>query len=459
MIVLETTIVTIALPSIVADLHLSGTSLTWMLNAYTLTYGSFLLVAGRLGDLYGPRRVFLTGIGIFTLTSLACGLAHTQTALLVARTAQGLGGAAVGAVPLSIVTNLFSRPAERVRAMAIYGFVCASGGAVGEVLGGFLSKSLGWRWIFLVNLPIGISVCALCIVLLPRDRPSSGPRQLDIAGAVVIATASALAIYALTNGSKSGWMSAATWRLLGVSAVLLLLFLIIETRVPEPLIPLRMFRLRNFATTTVAALLWAAGACAWLVIAALYLQRVLGYDPFCVGLAFAPATAIGAAFSVGLSAKILVQFGIRGPLWIGLLLCATGQALFAVTPLVGTFVWDVLPAMLLLAVGGGMASPALQLAAMSAVGNKEAGLASGVLTTSFLAGGALGLAVLASVADMRTDELQRSGVNSIDALKGGYHLAFLIAALFTATAGAVGALLLRPVPMADTAQSISVSAD
>jgi EmrB/QacA subfamily drug resistance transporter len=453
MIVLDTTIVTVALPSILADLRVSGTSLTWMLNAYMLTFGGFLLLGGRLGDLYGRRRLFLAGISVFTLASLACGLAHTLTGLLIARAGQGLGGAVVAAVSLSLIMNLFSRPAERARAMGIYGFVCAAGSGVGELLGGFLTKTLSWHWVFLVNLPIGIAVYAFCIVLLPRDAPSHGPRQLDVAGAVAITTALTLVVYALVNGNEAGWTSAQTQGLLGVVALLLLLFLSIEIRVREPLMPLRLFRLRNFTTANVLGVLWAAATFAWFVISALYLQRVLGYDPFRVGFAFVPATMIMAAFSAGLSAKIVMRFGIRGPLWIGLLLAAAGLALFARAPLGGAFVVDVLPGMLLLGLGAGMASTPLLLAAMNDVNSKESGVASGIVNTSFMMGGALGLAVLASLADVRTGELQQSGIETVAALNGGYHVAFLVGALLIATAAVLGALVLRPGPPADTAQS------
>lgn len=457
MIVLDTTVVTVALPAITADLHVSGASVTWMLNMYMLTFGGFLLLSGRLGDLYGRRRLFLAGISVFTLASLACGLAHTQTALFIGRGVQGLGGAMVTAVSLSLVINLSSNPAERARAVGIYGMVCAAGGSTGELLGGLVTKALGWHWIFLVNVPIGIVVCILCVALLPRDRLASGPRQLDAAGAVAITSALTLLTYALVNGNEAGWLSMQTQVLVGVVGMLMILFFSVEARVLRPLMPLRMLRLRNFATANVIGILWAAGGFAWLVISALYLQRVLNYDSVRVGLSFVPSEIIVLIFSAGLAARMVMRFGTRGPLWIGLLLVAAGLVLFARAPLGGAFLADVLPGMLLLGVGSGMASTPLLLAAMNDVNSEESGLASGIVNTAFMMGGAFGLAVLASLAEVRTHELERSGVDSLTALNGGYHFALLGGALLSAMAAVIGGFVLRPGRPAATIQPVTVS--
>ena len=454
MIVLDTTIVTVALPSIQADLGFSGTSLVWVLNAYLLTFGGFLLLGGRLGDLYGQRRLFLLGVIVFTLASLACGLSAAQAPLVIARAVQGVGGAVVTAVALSLIMNLFTDGAERAKAMGIYAFVCAAGGSIGEVLGGVLTNALGWHWIFLVNLPIGVAVYWLCVVLLPRDCPAAGPRRLDIAGAVTVTTGLMLAVYAIVDGNRAGWTSVQTTSLLGAAVVLLVLFLGIEARVREPLMPLRLFRLRNVAGANVVSVLWAAGMFTWFVIAALYMQHVLGYDPLQVGLAFLPADLVMAVFSAGLSARVVVRFGIRRPLWIGLLLGAAGLALFARAPVAGTFIVDVLPGMVLLGLGAGMAFNPVLLAAMSDVDSNESGLASGVVNTSFMMGGALGLAALASVADARTAELQRSGSEALAAINGGYQLAFLFGAVLTAAAAVLAALLLRPREQAESKQPV-----
>jgi predicted MFS family arabinose efflux permease len=368
-----------------------------------------------------------------------------------------VGGAVVTAVALSLIMNLFTEPAERAQAMGIYGFVCAAGGSIGEVLGGLVTNVLGWNWIFLINLPIGIAVYACCVLLLPRDSASQGPRRLDIAGAVTVTTGLMLAVYAVVGGNEAGWTSTETQSLLGAAVFLLALFLIIEARVGEPLMPLRLFRLRNVATANVLAVLWAAGMFGWFVISALYLQHVLGYDPFHVGLAFLPADVIMAIFSAGLSARMVMRFGIRGPAWIGLLLSAVGLALLARAPLAGTFVVDVLPGMLLLGLGAGMAFNPLLLAAMNDVNNDESGLASGIVNTSFMMGGALGLAVIASLADARTAGLQRAGIEALVALNGGYQLAFLLGALMTAAAALLGAALLRPRLQPGAEQPVSVA--
>jgi len=454
MIVLDTTIVTVALPTIQSDLRFSHATLTWVLNAYLLTYGGFLLLGGRLGDLYGPRRLFLAGLALFTLASLACGLARTRPELVVARATQGVGGAVVSAVALSLIMNLFTERAERAMAMGVYGFVCAAGGGIAELLGGFLTQTLGWHSIFLVNLPIGLAVYGLCVALVPQDEGSSAPRRLDVAGAVTITTALMLAVYAVVNANVAGWGASQTVGLLGLAAAVLVVFVAIEARMAQPLIPLRLFLLRNLATANVLSVLWAAGVFAWFVTSALYLQRILHYDPLRVGLAFLPADAIMAVFSLGLSARMVRRFGIRTPLWLGLALCAAGLALFARAPLVGTFAWDVLPGMLLLGLGSGMAFNPVLLVAMNDVDNHESGLASGVVNTSFMMGGALGLAALASVTDLRAGELQAAGTDPLAALNGGYHLAFWAGALLTAFGGLLGALVLRPREMAEAAPSV-----
>jgi EmrB/QacA subfamily drug resistance transporter len=446
MIVLDTTVVTVALPSIQADLGFSGPNLVWVLNAYMLTFGGFLLLGGRLGDLYGQRRWFLAGLAAFTVASLACGMADSQLSLVFWRAVQGLGGAVVTAVALSLIMNIFTEPAERAQAMGIYGFVCAAGGSIGEVLGGVMTNWLGWESIFLVNLPIGIAAYAAIVRLLPADKPAAGARRLDVAGAVTVTLGLMLAVYAVVDGNAAGWTSPQTLLLLGGAVALLAAFLAIEARVPEPLMPLRLFTLRNVAVANIVGVLWAAGMFGWFVISALYLQHVLGYDPLRVGLSFLPADVIMAAFSAGLSAKMVMRFGLRQPMWIGLLIAALGLALFARAPLDGTFVVDVLPGMLLLGLGAGMAFNPVLLAAMSDVTESESGLASGVVNTSFMMGGALGLAIIASLADARTAGLREAGTEAIAALNGGYQLAFLLGALITAAGALIGAAWLRPKP-------------
>jgi EmrB/QacA subfamily drug resistance transporter len=447
MIVLDTTIVNVALPSIKDSLGFSEASLAWVVNAYMLTFGGFMLLGGRLGDLFGHRRLFVAGIGLFTAASLACGLAESQTTLVVARGAQGLGGAVVAAVALSLIMTLFTEPAERAKAMGVIGFVAAGGGSVGVILGGVLTDALSWHWIFLVNVPVGIGVVAASMAVLPGGRIAGASNRLDVAGAVTITTALVLAVYAIVNGNEAGWTSARTLGLLAAAAVIGIAFLVIESRVAAPLVPLRLFRLRNVATANVVGVLWSAAMFAWFFLSALYLQQVLGYDSLEVGLAFLPGNIIMAVFSLGLSARIVMRFEIRAPLGVGLGLAAVGLLLFARAPVDGTFVVDVLPSMILLGIGAGMAFNPVLLAAMGDVPQHEAGLASGVVNTAFMMGGALGLAVLASLAASRTTSLEDSGSSELAALAGGYHAAFLAGAVFAAAAAAIGALLLRPAPV------------
>jgi EmrB/QacA subfamily drug resistance transporter len=446
MIVLDTTIVNVALPSIKADLGFSQTSLAWVVNAYLLTFGGFLLLGGRLGDLFGHRRLFLAGVSLFTLASVACGLSTTQGLLVAARAVQGLGGAVVSAVALSLIMNLFTEPAARAKAMGVFGFVLAGGGTIGVLLGGVLTDTLNWHWIFLVNVPIGVLVYVLSLRLVPASRGFAVERRLDVAGAVTVTASLMLAVYAIVNGNQTGWTSGQTLGLLAGAAALLAAFLGIEARVRSPLMPLALFRLRNVATANVVGVLWAAAMFAWFFISALYLQLVLGYSPLQVGLAFLPANLIMGAFSLGLSAKLVMRFGVRSPLATGLLLAAAGLVLFARAPVGGNFIVDVLPSMILLGFGAGMAFNPVLLAAMSDVQPSESGLASGVVNTAFMMGGALGLAVLASLAASRTDSLRASGHAPLDALNGGYHAALLVGALFALAAAAIGAALLRPNP-------------
>jgi EmrB/QacA subfamily drug resistance transporter len=449
MIVLDVTIVNVALPSIREDLGFSETSLAWVVNAYLLTYGGFLLLGGRLGDLYGHRRLFLIGIALFTVASLACGLSTTQWMLIGARTVQGLGGAIASAVSLSLMMTLFTEPADRAKAMGIFGFVAAGGGSIGVLLGGVLTDLISWHWIFLVNVPIGALVILLSLRLLPAERAQAMSSRLDVAGAVTVTAALIIAVYAIVNGNQNGWTSATTHGLLGTSVAVLALFLGIESRVRSPLVPLGLFKHRNISVSNIVGVLWAAAMFAWFFLSALYLQLVLGYSPLEVGLSFLPANLIMGAFSIGLSAKLVMRFGFRKPLATGLLLAAAGLLLFVRAPVDGNFLVDVLPSMILLGFGAGIAFNPVLLAAMSDVEPSESGLASGLVNTSFMMGGALGLAVLASIAASRSHSLRMGGAGELSALTGGYHVAFLVGAAFAAAAAVIGGALLREAePMA-----------
>jgi EmrB/QacA subfamily drug resistance transporter len=459
MIVLDGTIVNVALPSIKKDLGFSQTSLAWVVNGYLLTFGGFLLLGGRLGDLYGHRRLFLTGLTLFTLASLACGLAPTQGFLVSARVIQGFGGAIVSAVSLSLMMSLFVEPSERAKAMGVFGFVAAGGGSLGVLLGGVLTDLLNWHWIFLVNVPIGIAVCVLSLRALPTAGRAAAGARLDVAGAVAVTAALMLAVYAIVNGNQAGWTSAQTLGLLAAAIVLLGAFVAIESRVQSPLMPLGLFRLRNLSTANAVGVLWAGAMFAWFFLSALYLQPVLGYSPLQVGLAFLPANLIMGAFSLGLSAKLVLRFGIKAPLPVGLLLAAGGLVLFARAPVGGHFTADVLPSMILLGFGAGLAFNPVLLAAMGDVEASESGLASGIVNTSFMMGGALGLAIIASLAASRTGHLLASGHSRLGALDGGYHLAFVIGALFAAIAAVLGVVLLRAGSSVSSAAAGSTAAN
>jgi EmrB/QacA subfamily drug resistance transporter len=442
MIVLDTTIVNVALPSIRTDLHFTETGLVWVVNGYMLTFGGCLMLGGRLGDLYGHRRMFLAGIALFTLASAACGMAQSQAMLVAARAVQGFGGAVVSAISLSLIMNMYAEPGERAKALGVYGFVCSAGGSIGVLLGGLLTSLLNWHWIFLVNLPIGALVLFACMRMLPRAQERSAG-TLDVAGALSVTAALMLAVYAIVNGNEAGWTSPATLGMLGMAVALGAAFVAIETRAATPLMPLGLLRLRNVATANLVGILWAAAMFAWFFISALYLQLVLGYTPMQVGLAFLPSNLIMAALSLGTSAKLVMRYGYRLPLAGGLLLAAAGLALFGLAPADGTFVLHVLPGMVLLGVGAGTAFNPVLMAAMSDVRPEESGIASGMVNTAFMMGGSVGLAVLASAAAARTGALQAAGVAPAAALNGGYHVAFLAGALFAVAAAGIGAFGLR----------------
>ena len=368
-----------------------------MVNAYLLTFGGFLLLSGRLGDLLGNKRVFLGGVVSFTVASVACGLAPTSGLLVVGRAIQGLGGAAVSAVALSLIMGLFTDPAERAKAMGFFGFVMSGGGAVGVLLGGVLTGLLSWHWIFLVNVPIGVAVWLAARRVLPDRRGRRRPGPPRRPGAVLVTAALMLSVYGdrrrqrgrLDLGADPRSCSAPaspcsppSW-----SA---------RPRVDHPLVPLRLFALRNVSVSQVVGVLWAAAMFAWFFLAALYLQQVLEYTALEVGLAFIPTSVVMAYCSLRVSDRLVMRFGIRPPLIVGLLLAAVSLALFSRARVDGSFVVDVLPSMILLGIGAGIAFNPVLLAAMGDVEPHESGLASGVVNTSFMMGGALGLAVLVS---------------------------------------------------------------
>ncbi|WP_344041694.1 DHA2 family efflux MFS transporter permease subunit [Nocardioides panacihumi] len=451
MIVLDTNIVNVALPAIQGDLGFSPTALAWVLNAYMLTFGGFLLLGGRLGDVFGNRRVFLVAVVAFTVASVACGLAPSSGLLVAGRAVQGLGGAAVSAVALALIMGLFDDPAERAKAMAVYGFVMSGGGALGVLLGGVLTGFLTWHWVFLVNVPIGVVVWLLGSRVLPRRPAAVTAPRLDVVGAVLVTGALVLLVYGIVTGGAGLPYVAGGLALLAV-------FVAWEAHSDHPLVPLRLFRLRNLVVAQVVGALWAGAMFATFFLSSLYLQQVLEYGALAVGLAFLPTSVVMAVCSLRWSDKLVIRFGPKPPLVAGLALVAAGLGLLARVPADGGYVVDILPAMLLTGIGAGIALNPVLIVAMSDTAPAEAGLASGLANTSFSMGGALGLAVLASVATWRTDALTAAGVGHADALTGGFQIAFGAGALFALAAAVAGGVLLK-VTSADAVAGVDAEAE
>ena len=444
MIILDQTIVNVALPSIQSDLDFTQSSLAWVVNAYLIAFGGLLLLAGRVGDLIGRRRMFLIGLTIFTLASVLCGAAQTQEMLIGARFVQGLGGAMTSAVILGMIVTMFPRPTEQARAIGVYSFVAAGGAAVGLLAGGALTEALNWHWIFLVNVPIGVVTGLLTTRLIDRDEGIGLDRGADVPGALLIVSSLMLAVYTIVETEHHGWGSARTLVLGAVAVGLLAVFVLREARARTPLIPLRIFRSRIVTVANLVQALTVGGLFGMFFLGALYLQRVLGYSPIEVGLAFLPVALLIGAFSLGVSARLIVRFGARATLLPGLVFIVAGLLLFQRAPVDADYVVDVFPVMVLLGVGGGLFFAALMTLAMSAATQEDSGLASGLVNTTQQVGGALGLAVIATLSASRTDSLRDSGDSVANALTGGYHLAFQVGAGMVVAAIVLAATLLRP---------------
>jgi EmrB/QacA subfamily drug resistance transporter len=443
MIILDGTIVVVALPSIRADVGLSATLIPWLMNAYLIAFGGFLLLGGRLGDLFGHRRLFVCGTVLFSISSLACGLTHSGTVLIGARAIQGLGGAVVSSVALSLIMKLFREPSERAKAMGAFGIVSAGGGSAGLLLGGALTSTLDWHWIFIVNVPVGFVVCVFSFFLLPKEPMRSAVGRLDVAGALAVTASLTLFNYAIVNAGEAGWYSRQILIELAGAAGMLLVFVFIESRASSPLVPLNLFRRRGIAVANTVGALWAFALYAWALISALYLQQVLERTPLEVALALLPSNILMAVFALWISAKLVMHHGIKRPLVIGLLFTAGGLALFAIAPMGGSAAVEVLPATLLVAAGIGSASNPLLLTALCGAATDESGLASGLVTTAFSLGGALGIAILLSFASAHTSDLLATGASPRVALHGGYHIAALGGAAFATAAAIVGTIFLR----------------
>ena len=448
MIVLDATIVNVALPSIQGDLGFSQSNLAWVVNAYLIAFGGLLLLAGRLGDLLGQRRIFLVGLAVFTAASLVCAVAQSQGMLIAARFVQGAGGAVASAVILGMIVTMFPEPREQAKAIGVYAFVASAGASIGLLAGGILTEAINWHWIFVINLPVGI-VIALLTVRLVADRPGVGfAAGADIPGAVLITSSLMLGVYTLLEAGEQGWGSAQTLGLGAASLALLAGFVTRQARIENPLMPLRLFRSRNVAGANIVMALLVVGFFGMFFLGALYLQGILGYSALEVGLAFLPSSIVMGTLSLGYAEKLIMGIGPRAALIAGLIAAAAGLVLFSRAPVDGTWAVDVLPVMLLLGIGAGLAFPALMTLAMSGATQSDAGLASGLVNTTVQVGGAIGLAVLATLATERTDALVADGVATASALNSGYHLAFLIGAALVAVAIVAAAVVLRSEPAA-----------
>jgi EmrB/QacA subfamily drug resistance transporter len=443
MIVLDVTVVNVALPSIQRDLHFSSASLAWVVNAYLIAFGGLLLLAGRFGDLVGRRRVFLGGLTLFTLASVLCGLAPSGELLVAARFLQGIGGAAVAAMVLGILVTIFPTPQQTARAMGVYAFVASAGGSLGLLLGGTLTQTVNWHWIFFINVPIGIAALALGASLIPRHVGIGLHHGVDLLGALLVTAAPSLAIYTIIQASENGWATPRT-AVLGTGALALAAaFVAVEARVRNPLVPLRIFRSRNVAGGNLVRLLFPVGLFASFFMGVLYLQNVLGYSPLGTGLAFLPQTLSVAFFSMFVTGRLVGRFGARATLIPGLLLVAAGLALYTQAPVDGSYLINVLPVTLLIGVGAGLVFMPSVALSMAGAGPSDSGVASGLANVSLQLGAALGVAVLAGVAASRTAGLVAQGASHPAALVGGYHVAFLVGSLCLLLATAVAATVLR----------------
>ena len=445
MIVLDITVVNVALPSIQDDLGFSQNSLAWVVNAYLITFGGLLLLAGRIGDLIGRRTVFLYGLGVFVAASILCGASQSESMLIGARLLQGIGGAMTSAVILGMIVTMFPQPAEQAKAVGVYAFVASAGGAVGLLVGGVITQVISWHWIFFVNAPIGLATAIFARRLLEKDEGIGFSKGADALGAVLITASLMLGVYTIVEpAAKDGWGAATTLGLGAGSLALLGLFIAREATADTPLIPLRIFRSRNVTGANLVQVLTVAGMFGMFFMGSLYLQLVQGYDALQIGLAFLPICIIMGTLTGRYSEPLIMRFGARRLLFPGLGLVAAGLVLFTRAPVDATYVVDVLPVLILMGIGIGICFPALMTIAMSGATRADAGLASGLVNTTAQVGGAVGLAVLATLSTSRSDSLEAAGHSTASALTSGYHLAFWIAAGLVVAAIGVAAVVLQP---------------
>ncbi len=446
MIVLDVTVVNVALPTIQDDLDFSQSSLAWVVNAYLISFGGLLLLSGRFGDLLGRRTIFLAGLFVFTVASLLCGLAQSQEMLVGARFIQGVGGAMTSAVVLGMIVTMFPQPGDQARAIGVYAFVASAGGSIGLIAGGVLTQAINWHWIFFINVPIGIATAVAARRLLDKDEGIGLDKGTDIPGALLITASLMLGVYTIVKpAAEDGWGSSEALLLGAGSLALLAAFIWREATARTPLVPLRIFRSRNVSGANVIQALTVAGMFGMFFLGALYLQRVLDYDALETGLAFLPCTIVMGVLTVRYSEPLIMRFGARQLLFPGLAMIAIGLALFTLAGPDGSYAVHVLPVIVLIGAGVAVCFPALMTLAMSGATQEDAGLASGLINTTAQVGGAIGLAVLATVSTSRTDTLLDDGKDLADALTSGYHVAFWIGAALVVAAIVVAATVLETV--------------
>jgi EmrB/QacA subfamily drug resistance transporter len=458
MIILDQTIVNVALPAIQTDLGFSQSSLAWVVNAYLIPFGGLLLLAGRLGDLIGRKQMFVAGLSVFTAASLLCGLATSQELLVGARFLQGVGGAMAAAVILGMIVALFPDPREQAKAIGAFTFVAAGGASIGLLAGGVLTETINWHWIFFVNLPIGIAAAIAAIRLIDADDGIGLREGADATGALLVTSALMLGVYTIVNAAEYGWGSGRTLGLGAVSVALLVGFVARQVTAARPLLPLRVFRSRNVTGANLVQVLMVGGLFGMFFLGSLYLQRVLGYDPIQIGLAFLPVALVIGGLSLGVSANLTIRYGGRAVLLPALSLIVVGLLLFARAPVDASYLPDILPSMLLVGIGAGLAFPAMMILAMSSATGSDSGLASGLVNTTQQVGGALGLAVLTTLATTRSDDLLADGRLEAEALTSGYHLAFVVAAGVVIAAIGLAAAILQPLPSVDEQEEAELEA-
>jgi EmrB/QacA subfamily drug resistance transporter len=443
MIILDTTIVNVALPSIQSDLDFSQSSLTWVIDGYLITFGSLLLLAGRLGDLFGRKRIFLLGVAAFTAASVLCGVAPTGPSLVVARFLQGAAASLASAVIIAIIAVEFTEPAERAKAMSLYTFVIAGGASMGLLLGGVLTEVISWHWIFFINVPIGIVTVLLGRRLIAENEGIAERGRIDWLGSVLITAASIVGIYALVKIPEWGWTGERTLAFLGAAGLLLAGFVALESRIANPIMPLRVLGLRSLVTANLVRGFLVTGAYSTFFLGSLYFEHVRGMSPIEIGLAFLAMSVALATMSAGLAARLVARFGPKPTLVGGILGPVLGLLLFSQIEQSTPYFPTIFAAFALLGFGFGAANPPLMMIAMDDVSPRDAGLASGTIQVSIQLSAAIGLAALGTIATDRTNSLAASGHSAIDALSGGYHLAFLIAAGAAAIGVAIAVLVLR----------------